>query len=207
MLNNLIGATLESPTARNKAISPVTKICVALRFYACGSYQNVLGDTLHISQPSTSRIITAVTEALVNVAGNFIKFPMAPEEIKTAASDFFTLLRCTIPSVVGCVDGTHVRIQAPVVNEEAYVNRKGYHSLNVQLVCSADSRILNVVSKWPGSVHDSTIIRSSALWGHMQSANNGLNGILLGDSGYACKRFLLTPFRAPAAGKEERYNR
>jgi hypothetical protein len=29
------------------------------------------------------------------------------------------------PNVVGLVDGTHVRIIAPSVHEEAYVNRKG----------------------------------------------------------------------------------
>ena len=34
-----------------------------------------------------------------------------------------------------CIDGTHVRIQSPSNNEPNYVNRKGYHSVNVQIVC------------------------------------------------------------------------
>lgn len=43
------------------------------------------------------------------------------------------------PGVVGCVDCTHVAIFPPnIVDEEypenIYVNRKGYHSINVQLV-------------------------------------------------------------------------
>lgn len=37
------------------------------------------------------------------------------------------------PQVVGVVDGTHIRIQAPSANEDDYVNRKGFHSLNVQV--------------------------------------------------------------------------
>jgi hypothetical protein len=36
------------------------------------------------------------------------------------------------PGVIGCVNGTHVRITAPNVDEPSFVNRKGYHSLNVQ---------------------------------------------------------------------------
>ena len=36
------------------------------------------------------------------------------------------------PNVVGCLDGTHVKILAPLLEDErSYVNRKGYHSINV----------------------------------------------------------------------------
>lgn len=38
------------------------------------------------------------------------------------------------PNVVGCVDGTQIKIKAPNVNEGEYVNRKGFHSLNVQVI-------------------------------------------------------------------------
>jgi len=35
--------------------------------------------------------------------------------------------------VLGCIDGTHIKIMAPRENEAEYVNRKGVHSLNVQV--------------------------------------------------------------------------
>lgn len=38
------------------------------------------------------------------------------------------------PNVVGCVDGTHIKIKALNVNEGEYVNRTGFHSLNVQVI-------------------------------------------------------------------------
>ena len=37
--------------------------------------------------------------------------------------------------MIGCVDGSHIRIQGPSDNENDFVNRKGYHSVNVQGVC------------------------------------------------------------------------
>lgn len=40
-----------------------------------------------------------------------------------------------MPKTIGAVDGTHIRIKAPNEEEAAYVNRKGEHSINVQ-VCS-----------------------------------------------------------------------
>lgn len=44
-----------------------------------------------------------------------------------------------IPGVVGVIDGTHIAIvppksDDPVYPEHVYINRKGYHSINTQLV-------------------------------------------------------------------------
>lgn len=37
------------------------------------------------------------------------------------------------PNTLGCIDGTFIRILAPTENEPDFVNRKGFHSLNVQV--------------------------------------------------------------------------
>ena len=46
---------------------------------------------------------------------------------------------CQFPGAIGCIDCTHVAIFPPPKNdpifpENIYVNRKGCHSINVQLV-------------------------------------------------------------------------
>ena len=42
------------------------------------------------------------------------------------------------PGIVGCVDGSHIPIITPKENEFVYVNRKNFHSANVQAVCDAN---------------------------------------------------------------------
>ena len=38
------------------------------------------------------------------------------------------------PGVIGVVDGTDIRIRAPEQEPEAYINRKKFHSINVQVL-------------------------------------------------------------------------
>jgi len=61
------------------------------------------------------------------------------------------------PNTIGDIDCTHFPIQTPTKNEEVFVNRKGVHTINVQAVCDANMRLLDVVAKWPGGTHESFI--------------------------------------------------
>ncbi|KAM7297953.1 putative nuclease HARBI1 [Ixodes scapularis] len=108
------------------------------------------------------------------------------------------------PCVVEAVDGTHIRIQGPRVHEEVYVNRHLYHSINVQVVVDASCRIRNVVARWPGSTHDSRIFTESTL--SVKLADGVYDGLLLGDSGYTCQPWLMTPFLSPSSAAEVKYN-
>ena len=92
--------------------------------------------------------------------------------------------------------GTHVKIIAPSENLEEYIDRKGYHSINVQILVDSNYLIRNVVARWPGSVYDSRVLRRSALYELMEDGD--INGFILGDSGYACLPWLMTPLAAPA---------
>lgn len=85
-----------------------------------------------------------------------------------------------------------------------YRNRKGYFSINTQAVCDADLNICSIVARWPGSVHDSTIFNNSLL--KVRLENNYEDVYILGDSGYACKKYLLTPLLNPTTAAEENYN-
>nr|XP_033468136.1 putative nuclease HARBI1 [Epinephelus lanceolatus] len=68
------------------------------------------------------------------------------------------------------------------------------------MVCYADYLISNVVAKWPGPVHDSRVFRTSGIY---QCLSQGeFSGVLLGDRGYACQPFLLTPYIDPQEAQQ-----
>lgn len=54
-LADLLAEDLQRKTNRSSPLSIVLQVMVGLRFFASGSFQNVLGDTVGVSQPSVSR--------------------------------------------------------------------------------------------------------------------------------------------------------
>ena len=63
------------------------------------------------------------------------------------------------PGFIGCIDCVHIGISCStdIRNAAAYMNRKGYYSLNVVMVYDAFMKVRNVVVRWQGSVHDSRV--------------------------------------------------
>lgn len=110
-----------------------------------------------------------------------------------------------MPGVIGAIDCTHVPIQSPGTDDsEIYRNRKGFFSINVQLISDCTNFITDVVARWPGSVHDSTIFDNSAIRATLETAQD--DGYLVGDGGYACRRYMLTPLANPTTTAEKAYN-
>jgi hypothetical protein len=161
-LKSLIEEQVFRDTKRSASLDTTTQLLIALTFYASGSFQWAISTTYGVTQPSVSRSIHAVTDALCALAPTFIRFPMNEAEIRDIKLGFSQV--AGLPNVIGCIDGTHIAIKAPFSDEEpAFVNRKGYHSVNVQMVCDNNLIIRDVVAKWPGSSHDSFIWRMSGL--------------------------------------------
>jgi hypothetical protein len=181
-------------------ISPLSQVLVALQFYANGTFQNAVGNILKISQPSVSRCIHAVSYELTRISRQFINFPENLVPIKRGFYDI-----AGIRGVIGAIDGTHVRIQGPHQHEAAFVNRKGYHSINVQAICTADLIFLSVNATKPGGCYDSTMLADSRVGRDLKNGHFG-EGFLLGDGGYGCTTFLMTPYTVPNTLPQERFN-
>lgn len=210
-LINLVTPFMEEGQTNN-SLDIRTKVLVALVFFGHGSYQKVTGKNIFcgISQPSVSRCIREVSVALNedNIINQWINFPHNLNELQELRARFFR--KHNFPGVVGCVDCTHIAIVAPNEDEHIFVNRKNYHSLNVQLICDENLKIMNVVERFPGSTHDAHIWRQSNMSQLMEAIyhrNNENLFFLLGDSGYPLRPWLLTPLRDTIPGTpEDRFN-
>ena len=183
-------------------IAPRLQLLVALRYMATGNFQLTLGDCADMSQSSVSMCLRNVSAAIAQLATDFIKFT-TPENENELMQKFSRI--AGMPGVIGCVDGTHIPILSPGgPTPELYRCRKGFFSMNVMAVCDPSLKFTNLVVNWPGSAHDSRVFSATRL---AHSLESGMyRGFLLGDSGYACRSYLLTPFLAPGTDKERRFN-
>jgi hypothetical protein len=182
-LHNLLYPRLKRIMRTERGLTVMEQLLITLRFLASGSFQIVCGDTLHVSQASVSRCISQVIKAIITLRDDLVCFPNDMEQVK---HQFYEI--ANFPGIIGLVDGTHIPICKPVgiAEPEIYRSRKGFYSLNVQLVCGPNMKIYNVVARWPGSTHDNRIFENSRL--HFRLSHGHLQGIILGDGGYGNKR-------------------
>ena len=164
----------------------------------------MVGDSHGVSPRATSNCINTVAKAICDNMHRFIRWP-DEQESRLSKLDFYQNERW--PSIVGLIDGTQIPLYTPShpADEAVYVNRKGFHAINVQIVCDRNLKIFNLDAGFPGSCHDAYILRNSHVWERFES-NNMPNSWLLGDSGYPLQSWLLTPFLNPTNQAQERYN-
>ena len=186
-------------TRRGLPLSPMQQVLMALRFYATGSYERVIGDLFGVTVSTACTVIHKVSREIAKRKSEFISFPGDVHEVKRKFYDI-----AGFPWVVGAIDCCHVRTICPDREHAmAFVNRKQYYSINVQAICNSEMFITNIVGRWPGSTHDARIFENSAI--AEQFRNGVINGLLVGDSGYACRAYLMSPLLNPRSD-ERRYN-
>ncbi|XP_028412469.1 putative nuclease HARBI1 [Dendronephthya gigantea] len=149
---------------RGNTIPAEIKLLLTLRYYATGTFQEACADLCDISQPSASRIIKRVSDAIARLKVHYIKFP-AVEMLHQTKLEFWRI--CSFLNVVG----------------------KYRTSL-----CGGQA----------GSVHDSRIFDNSRLCAQFECGD--IQGMLLGDNGYPCRPYLMTPIADPQTPPERRYN-
>ena len=134
---------------------------------------------------------------------HFITFPcgLAGQQVK---QEFSTIRG--FPGVIGCIDCTHIPISSPGGdNAEIFRNRKGFFRLMckqfVTLICLSPTSY--AVGQAPHMIAAFLIIALYAL----KFENNLIDGLLLGDGGYPCRHYFMTPVNNPVTAKEKNYNK
>ncbi|KAK9745526.1 DDE superfamily endonuclease [Popillia japonica] len=173
-----------------------------------------------------------VTNAICDhIVHQKISFPALIEERNNNKENL--LNKWGFPGVIGAVDGTHIAILKPnaeehnFVNRKGYhsincqiiailkpnaeehnfVNRKGYHSINCQIICDYKLKITNIFANYGGSSHDSFIWRNSQMNDYLRTLYQANERCwLVGNSAYPLLPYLMTPYRNPINDAEERYN-
>lgn len=132
--------TLEPMTQReNFDIPGLTKLLMALRFYAVGCYSEPLADMFGVSATTVRNAIAEVSYLIcLKLKDEYLKMPQAAELFREKAR-FHRI--AGFPLVIGAVDGTFIKVKSfGGQYSELYQNRKGYFSINCQIMVSGNVR-------------------------------------------------------------------
>nr|CAH7769683.1 unnamed protein product [Callosobruchus chinensis] len=163
--NNFLG--VESEETRGSAICNTDKKKILLRYVADPAYQTGVAEDIGDHRTSVSKVVTKVADQMIEKRGRWIKFPSTSTDVTEAKRRWQR--KYTFPCAVGVIDCTHIKIKKPPLHGDEYINRKAYHSINVQATYNAYEWFTSVDASWPGSVHDSRICKVAK--GEFQRSN------------------------------------
>ena len=190
--NHFLGP--DTGETRGGALNNQQRMEIALRYYADPGFQNGVSEVVGVSQATVSRTVAFVTDRIVAKRNTWIVFPRTTQEFDVASQSWQATKR--FPYCFGAVDGCLIKVQVPPRQHnpaQYYSGRKKFHCINIQGICGANCEFLDVDASWPGSVHDARVWRNSGA-SNLLSTGVSRNYLLIGDSAYPLKPYLMKPF-------------
>ena len=129
-LCELLRDDLKPVSTSPRCLTVEEQVLIALKLLASGSFQSSTKDNINVAQPTVSVVLSKFLDSLLAKKHEFISMP-SREAAAISKRQFYCI--AGFPGVIGLVDGTHIPIIAPSEDEHLYVNRKGFHSINVQV--------------------------------------------------------------------------
>ncbi|XP_067859159.1 putative nuclease HARBI1 [Heptranchias perlo] len=202
-LDHLLQPQLEPRTRAWTALPVAVKISMALNVYATDSFQAAAGDISDIIQFVVHHCIREVTETLYTRRRTFISFPM--DRVKQDERALGSAHIAGFPKVQGGIDRTCFALLVTYHQSGMFLNRKGFHAFNVQLICDLRQHIMQFCARFPGHSHASFIVRQSSVPPLFQPGCQ-VTGWQPGNKGYTLQIWLMTPVRNPGTAAEVAYN-
>ncbi|KAL3060951.1 hypothetical protein OYC64_009209 [Pagothenia borchgrevinki] len=190
------------------------EVLLVVYWLAHGLSYSVVSRVFDVLKTTVFDIVHRMCEAILCLLEKVIHFP-TQAQCAEVGNGFHRLANSPANSpafshCVGAIDGCHIRIKAPnSPHAQDYLNRKLFLSVQLQGICDSYGKFLDIFVGYPGSVHDTRVLRNSPVF--VRGCYPPAGHYIVGDGGYPCLREplnLITPYREPLRGRvEARFNR
>lgn len=176
---------------RGVSLEPRTLACVWHMYLGNTETFLSVADRFRISKGNLHHFVSKFNSIINDhdILSRFISWPRREHEYLCIAENFS--VKAGFPDAIGAIDGTYIPISGPTSYRE--YNRKGYPAMHLKAVCDTDLKFLDVLSAYPGSVHDSRVFRNGPISKVLEEVTTKVHP--LGDSAYPLLNELMTPFR------------
>jgi hypothetical protein len=199
VLTEMLGDQLFQPTQRGRPLTVLQQVLVALNHYAGGAFQRTSALCGGVSQPTVSRVVKRVSQAICEHKRHHLKMPTEAQLLRTAGN---MNERFKLPRFGYAVDGMMARFDSeprgiPVVPErplhpQDFFCRKGFHAINCQVICNDEFLILDLDLDWPGVTHDARVWAYSTVRQYLETVPGYY--LIAGDSAYPISPILMKPY-------------
>ncbi|KAK0146504.1 Protein ALP1-like [Merluccius polli] len=194
-------------TAHDHGWGPVIEALVFLFWLASGTSYRVVCRAFAMPRSTVHMLVHRTSKKVVALLPQVIRLP-AEGDLGRLGAGFSRLAgSAAFSRVVGSIDGCHVRVKPPKEDAACYLNRKLFYSIQFQAVVDHAARFLDVFIGFPGSAHDSRVLKHSPIYFQQLYPPPGYS--IIGDGGYPCLEqpiSLMTPYRLPQNQLQVRFN-
>ena len=107
---DLVRPKLQRRTHRSHSLSVEEQVLIALRFYASGTFYQVVGDNIGVDKSTVSDVVKVVSIALASLVNQFVSLPK-DDQIAQTKHKFFLL--GNMPNTIGVIDCPRVYTSPP----------------------------------------------------------------------------------------------
>jgi hypothetical protein len=221
-LHQLLQRKLENPKKRKRGQAPNGLIPSDLRLaralrYMCGGdpYDIALSHGVHSLEVKKS--CWMVVDAVNSTQSMAIEYPASHEDQLEIAKGFQKKSTIDLGNCAGAIDVMLLWIQKPSQKDvdenigfgegKFFCGRKGKFGTNLQAVCDANRRFLDVSIGTPGSASDYFTFLHSRICESLDVEGFLKPGLCLyGDNAYCNNSYMMVPFKGSVSGSEDAYN-